>query len=124
MWNSNRVVKNIISNDVYSRNTKSGKYKIKVVGQHDLKDYGGMNYYAAKHLNFKPIPKKNEILIEKDNKNFMKSTIVHERIEAELMRKGMSYNQAHKKAIEAEINAGFVSKRDLIETNIQLSKRK
>lgn len=100
----------------------SKKYKIKIVGPHDLQDFGGMNYYAAKHLKFKPIPEKNEIFIEKDKKNYMDSTILHEITEAELMKKGMKYKQAHRKSVEAEIDAGLVPEHVLLEVNEDLFK--
>lgn len=92
-------------------------YKIKIVGKDALQNYGGMNYYAAKHLKFKPVPNKNEILIEKDDKNYMDSTILHEITEADLMKKGVGFNQAHKKAMDAEIKAGYVPKSDILKNN-------
>ena len=93
------------------------KYKIKV---RDLNDFGGMNYYAAKELRFKPIPRKNEIFIESDKPNFMESTLIHEITEAELMKKGMNYLPAHKKAVDAEIDAGLVSKKEIFRNNKDL----
>ena len=90
------------------------RYKIKIK---DLDNFGGMNHYAAKELNFKPAPQKNEIFIEKDKPNFMESTLIHELTEAELMKKGMSYKIAHKKAIDAEIDAKLVSKKILLKNN-------
>ena len=79
-----------------------------------------MNHYAAKELNFKPAPQKNEIFIEKDKPNFMESTLIHELIEAELMKKGMRYKTAHKKAIDAEIDAKLVSKKIILKNNRHL----
>ena len=97
---------------------KLSKYQIKVK---DLNNFGGMNHYAAKELNFKPMPQKNEIFIEKDKPNFMESTLIHELTEAELMKKGMRYKTAHKKAINAEIDAGLVSKKILLKNNRELA---
>jgi hypothetical protein len=58
--------------------------------------YVGMNYFAAKELGI-PFPrKKNLIWIKIGDKGLYKSTIKHEKIEAELMmKKGMRYKQAH-----------------------------
>lgn len=99
------------------------KYKIRIVGPSALKGYGGMNYYAAKHLNFKPLPGKDEILIEQDKKNFMDSTILHEITEIRLMKKGMEFDNAHRKSMEAEISAGFVPKDIIIKNNEYLIKK-
>lgn len=74
-------------------------FKIKEVS--NLKDYDGMNYYAAKAMGYKPIPKKNEILIDRKSIN-KKETIKHELIEYELMRNGTSYWPAHCKALQLE----------------------
>ena len=52
----------------------------------------------------------------------MDSTILHEITEAELMKKGMSYNEAHKKSVKAELKAGIVPRKDIIENNKWLLK--
>ena len=103
---------------ISDRNSKYLKklpmYKIKIK---DIDNFGGMNHYAAKELKFKPMPQKNEIFIEEDKPKFMESTLIHELTEAELMKKGMRYKPAHKKAIDTEIKAGLVPKNILLKNN-------
>lgn len=78
------------------------RYKIKFVGSRKLKDYAGMNYYAAKKFNF-PLTKSNLILIDKNlSKKDKNKTIKHEIAEAELMKRGHSYWFSHKKALKIE----------------------
>jgi hypothetical protein len=79
------------------------KYKIKYVGNEQLKDYAGMNYHAGKVLGFIPKLKKNEILIDKKlSKKDKQKTIRHEIIEDKLIKKGMGYFKAHKIALKYE----------------------
>lgn len=77
--------------------------KIKFVSSSVLKDYAGMNYYAAKSIGFKKI-KPNEILIDKSmSKKDIKKTIAHEIVESKLMKnKKMSYWKAHELALKME----------------------
>jgi hypothetical protein len=78
-------------------------FKIRFVGDRLLKDYAGMNYYAAKSMGFKPGMKKNVIYIDKNLKGKTKTnTIVHEICEANLMRNGMKYWTAHTRALKKE----------------------
>ena len=65
------------------------------------RDYTGMNSKAAKSLGFKMPPKM--IYIDKDLPLSTKvTTLNHEIIEVNLMRKGDSYWTAHKKALRRE----------------------
>ena len=47
----------------------------------------------------------------------MHSTVLHEVTEAELMREGVSFNLAHRKSMDAEIKAGIVPRKVIIEAN-------
>lgn len=77
--------------------------KIKYVGEKVLKDYAGMNYYAAKAMGFTHKINKNTILIDKNlPKKIKKETIKHEKCEAKLMKHGMKYWNAHIKALKEE----------------------
>lgn len=65
--------------------------------------WAGMNYYAAEynHTNLHPRPR--EIFVDKNLKpDDKKKTIVHEKVEAEMMKKGLSYPKAHKIALKVE----------------------
>ena len=67
------------------------------------KDYAGMNHYAAKTLGFKPLPKKDEILVADDlTSEERRRTIRHEIVEMDLMKKGLSFWDAHKTALKKE----------------------
>lgn len=77
-------------------------YKVKIVDPPLLRDYSGMNHYAAIEIGFTPIPDEDEILIEKSSIPIMKQTILHEVTEAELMKRGMKYWNAHKIALTVE----------------------
>lgn len=80
-----------------------GKFKVRYVGDKVLRDYAGMNYYAAKTMGFTPLPKKNEILVDKHLGRIMKlRTIKHEAEEVHLMEKGYPYFMAHKIALHYE----------------------
>lgn len=67
------------------------------------KGYVGMNYYAARSLRIPfPYPKKT-ILVRRDlGKRARERTILHEKVEYELMKRGLSYRKAHKIALKAE----------------------
>jgi len=79
------------------------KYKVRTVSKSVLKDYAGMNRPAAEELGFKPLPRKNEILVREDlTGKSREETISHEVREAEDIKKGDTYWQAHSKAIERE----------------------
>lgn len=70
-----------------------------VVPKETMIGYAGMNYYAAKQLGFKPLPEKNEIFVSDDlSKKDQEETIKHEIEEAEKMKKGTSYWEAHRYA--------------------------
>lgn len=65
-------------------------------------EYKGMNYYAAKELDLKyPYPE-NTIVVDKGNREEEIVTIRHEIAERDLMKKGMSYREAHEYANKAE----------------------
>lgn len=79
------------------------KMKIRFVTKRILKDYAGMNHYAAKEMHFKPVPPKNTIFVDKNMSRKDKvETVKHEIAECNLMKKGMHYFPAHKKALKAE----------------------
>lgn len=77
-------------------------FKVKLV-KHIPRGYVGMNYYAARSLRI-PFPhSKKTILVRRDlGKGARKRTIFHEKIEYELMKRGLSYREAHKIALKAE----------------------
>jgi len=95
-------------------------YRIKFVPKNKLKDYAGMNYYAGKAMGYNDYPiNKNTIIIDASlPKKVRHETIKHEIVEAKLMRKGMSYFEAHKRALQAEKRKaprrGFAIKRSKI----------
>lgn len=79
-------------------------YQVKTMSHRTLKDYAGMNYYAAKKLGFMPLPKKDEVWVS-DNLSYSdrETTIRHEAIEAEKMKGGdTSYWEAHTIAYSRE----------------------
>ena len=79
------------------------KFEVKTVPTKILHDYAAMNHEAGNILGFHPLPNKNEILIADDiHGKEKKKTIVHEVTEVLLMRKGLSYWEAHIKALKAE----------------------
>lgn len=63
----------------------------------------GMNYFAAKSHNI-PFHHKHKNIIEIwiTSKPVMKTTLKHEKIEWELMKKGMNYYKAHQLALKYE----------------------
>jgi len=76
--------------------------KVCLVPKDVLKDYAGMNWWAARMMSF-PFPNKQTIYVAhnmtwKDRYE----TLRHEIDEIELMRKGMKYWPAHKKALKGE----------------------
>jgi len=81
------------------------RYFIKTKPHSVMKDYAGMNYYAAKAMGFTPMPEKDEIFICETMKGKKRAeTIKHEIFEAGEMKDGKKYWQAHKKALVAEKN--------------------
>lgn len=77
-------------------------YRIKSVSSKVLKDYAGMNPYAAKQLGFRSI-RPDEILVAKDlSSEKRRRTVNHELIEAGNMERGMPYWDAHKVALREE----------------------
>lgn len=77
-------------------------YTVYAVAPAVLKDYDGMNHYAARQLGFRPLPGKREILVSADSKDPL-GTIGHEIDEIELMRdRGLTYWEAHRRALERE----------------------
>ena len=87
-------------------------YKVKLVDA-ELKDYAGMNPLAAKDIGF-PIPA-NEIWIDKKLPLLRQYfTLRHESEEMNLMQGGMSYWEAHKKALKIEEQLA-----DVLEPNIK-----
>lgn len=83
----------------------------RVVGKDSraLKDYAGMNYYAAKKIGIKHGPGKKTIWLDtrtyEHHPKTLKRNLVHEYVEAETMRKHhCTYWCAHKKALRAEKN--------------------
>ena len=94
------------------------KYKIKYVGKivdgHGNSDYGGMNYFAAHDLavNMRYPYDKNTILIVRGQPDKLrKETILHEKVEAEIMRNTqIQYPKAHRAATKFERKLGVRSK--------------
>ena len=79
------------------------KYNIKKSPGSVLKDYAGMNYYAAKEIGFHPCPAKHTVLVDSNlESRWIKRTAKHEIIEAELMKRGYSYWDAHQVALRYE----------------------
>lgn len=77
-------------------------YHIRLVPKDRMKDYIGMNYYAARMMGF-PFKDKMGIMIRESLSYKDKyETLRHEIDEIELMRKGDSYWVAHKKALSDE----------------------
>jgi len=75
--------------------------KIRFVPSKKLKDYAGMNKYAAKSLGY---PLKEDIILvdESMTREEKNRTIKHEMIERSLMKKGMTYWKAHRIALSKE----------------------
>jgi hypothetical protein len=69
----------------------------------ELKDYAGMNHEAGRVMGFSPNPRPDHILVSKKLTVLdKKKTVVHEKIEEGLMRRGWPYWKAHKAALRAE----------------------
>lgn len=66
--------------------------------------YGGMNYYAARHLKIRWPYGKNDIAIGR-HETRRKEIIEHERIERDLMRRGVGYSRAHMIANQKRLTA-------------------
>ena len=94
------------------------KYKIKCVGKivdgHGNSDYGGMNYFAAHDpaVNMRYPYDKNTILIVRGQPDKLrKETILHEKVEAEIMRNTqIQYPKAHRATTKFETKLGVRSK--------------
>ena len=98
---------NLIPRDgyVHSISAKGIKSKIKVtyVGSNILSDFAGMNHFAGKEMHFHPLPKKNEMFVDRELPMIDKAkTILHEATEIDLMRHGHPYWSAHKEALKSE----------------------
>lgn len=77
-------------------------YRVKFA-RRALKDYAGMNYWAAKDIGFRPLPKKDEIWLDDSlPKKTVFKNLIHEELEAKEMKKGNSYWTAHLKALDEE----------------------
>jgi hypothetical protein len=82
---------------------KASNFKVISKPESIMKDYAGMNYLAAKVMNFKPQPKPNEIYVDSNFKGMEKKRIiVHEMKELELMKGGLGYFPAHLQALKEE----------------------
>ena len=80
-----------------------GGFKVRTVPDRELGGYEGMNAYAAKEMHFTPSCAKNVVEVSDRYKGAVRERIIkHEVKEAELMRNGMHYGQAHKLANRAE----------------------
>jgi predicted kinase len=78
------------------------RYRVKRVYDGRLKDYGGMHRLIAKQLHF-PMPRGADIVIDAQRpQREQRRTIIHEKTELRLMRKGLPYWPAHKAALKAE----------------------
>jgi hypothetical protein len=76
--------------------SKSLHFKVKYVGRKKLRDYDGMNYYAAKKLGYPHIDKPNVVHVANDLSSYDKGlTVKHEINEARLMKLGFKYWKAH-----------------------------
>jgi hypothetical protein len=77
------------------------KFKVTVVPDRKMNGYEGMNYFAAKTMDFHPCPKKNEVFVSnRYDGNYKEIVVKHEKIEANHMFNGDSYMQGHKKALK------------------------
>lgn len=81
------------------------KYKVR---KKTIVGYYGMNNPASKEINEEqdkniPVPKVNEVTIAKSLKGKQRRKVIaHEVHESELMKKGLHYKTAHKKALKYE----------------------
>lgn len=77
-------------------------WKVKTVSSKVLDDYAAMNPMAAKAFGFHHIHA-GEILVWSGLKGkARRKTIVHEEVEAKLMKRGLPYWKAHEAALKAE----------------------
>jgi hypothetical protein len=84
------------------KDCKDKGVKVKLVKPSVLKDFAGMNHYAAKTFGYKNVPK-DTILIDRSSSVKRKiKDITHERVEINRMKKGDKYWVAHCKALRAE----------------------
>jgi len=75
----------------------------KTHGGRIMNGYEGMNHFAAKVMDFHPMPKKNEVFVSNAYSGNAKTLIVkHEKMEANHMLNGDSYMQGHKKALKEQ----------------------
>ena len=89
--------------DFVVRKRKYKGYLIKYVDGRIVRKYINPKFILGMHLVLSKKIKKKEIWIDvRQDKREYKYTFVHEYNEAELMKKGMSYNDAHDYALAAE----------------------
>jgi hypothetical protein len=79
-------------------------WDVRAVGPSVLRDYDGMNYYAARKMGFDGFPmRKNTILVDsRMPKSRIRQTIRHEILEARKMERGEEYWPAHRYALKNE----------------------
>lgn len=71
------------------------RFKVKYI-THIPQGFIGMNFYAARELCIDfPYPDNFILILKGMSKDKTKRTIMHEKIEATLMFKGMKYHEAH-----------------------------
>lgn len=95
------------------RRTRGGvvpvRRHVRTVSKRVLLDYAGMNRPAAESLGFRPKPRQGEVLVASDlPPGEKRRTIRHEEVEAELMRRGYSYWDAHKIALRSERQKEYI----------------
>jgi hypothetical protein len=76
-------------------------FRVKQVPRKVIKDYAGMNSEAARVIGF-PMPPKTIYIDKNLNDKEKARTLRHELVEAQLMKKGRPYWQAHKEALKRE----------------------
>lgn len=76
-------------------------FKEKKVSPRILKDYSGMNKFAANELHFPWHYKKNVVLVDKTaSPHEQHEIMVHEMAEATYMQKGEHYWEAHQRSLK------------------------
>lgn len=86
-------------------------YKIRLVSKDILHDYAGMNWWAARSMGF-PFKNKDVIYIAKDMSWKDRYEILRYEIdEIIMMKKGMKYCPAHKKALQDERRLSIPNKK-------------
>ena len=90
--------------DRLMKECKDKGVRVVKVDSDTLKDYGGMNFYAAKKMGYHPKKfKPNTIYVDTDLPlDVQVTTLRHEMIERELMADGMEYWPAHLIALRKE----------------------